>query len=322
MDRAWIQVTVAHRHQEADGIVSLELASLNGGRLPAFDAGSHIDVELPNGMVRQYSLCNDAAETHRYVLGILLDPSTRGGSRSVHQDLREGSIVRISEPKNHFPLVRAERSLLFAGGIGITPILCMAERLAAIGADFELHYCSRSKERTAFLRRIQSSSFAERVHLHFDDEATEQRLNTAAVLSNPDVGTHMYVCGPKGFMDHVMSTARDQHWSDTHIHCEYFAGAVTSASGHTQSSFEIRLASNGRVISVQPDQSIATALAAHGVEVPVSCEQGVCGTCVTRVLAGVPDHRDLYFTDEEKARNDQMTVCCSRAHSAQLVLDL
>ena len=315
-------VVVKKRHVQGQNVAVLEFESIDATRLPKIEAGSHIDVHLPNGLVRQYSICQDPRHEGVFRLGILKDPASRGGSESAFNDLQDGMHLQVSEPKNLFPLVKAKHSVLIGGGIGITPILCMAERLAAIGADFELHYCSRSKERTAFLRRIQSSSFAERVHLHFDDEATEQRLNTAAVLSNPDVGTHMYVCGPKGFMDHVMSTARDQHWSDTHIHCEYFAGAVTSASGHTQSSFEIRLASNGRVISVQPDQSIATALAAHGVEVPVSCEQGVCGTCVTRVLAGVPDHRDLYFTDEEKARNDQMTVCCSRAHSAQLVLDL
>lgn len=321
MNRGWIDVKVAKRTVEARDIVSVELVAADGSGLPPFSAGSHIDVELPNGLVRQYSLCNNSTETHRYQLGVLLDPESRGGSKSVHFDLAEGSAIRISEPRNHFALVPAGKSILFAGGIGVTPILCMAERLAASGACFEMHYCARSRERTAFVDRLSVSSFSDRVHLHFDDEEAEQRLNTKAVLASPSEDTHLYVCGPKGFMDHVMGTAREAMWPESHIHFEYFAGQVQALSG-TEGGFQIRIASSGRVIPVAADQSVLAALNAHGVEVPVSCEQGVCGTCVTRVLEGEPDHRDMYFTEAEKAKNDQMTVCCSRSKSPLLVLDL
>lgn len=320
MDRAWINVRVAKKWTEAIDIVSLELVSTNGESLPTFSAGAHIDVELPNKLVRQYSLCNDAKETHRYQIGVLLDPETRGGSKSIHLDLIEGSEIRISEPRNHFSIAPAGRSLLFAGGIGVTPILCMAEHLAATGAAFEMHYCTRSKERAAFYNRLMKSSFADCVHFHFDTDPAEQRLHAMQVLARPELQSHLYVCGPKGFMDHILTTARELDWAEANIHFEYFAGQTTKASG--DQAFEIRLASSGRTILVTADQSMLAALNLHGVEVPVSCEQGVCGTCVTRVLEGEPDHRDMYFTDAEKAKNDQLTVCCSRAKSPILVLDL
>lgn len=320
MNRAWLEVKVAKKSVEATDIVSLELINLDGTALPPFSAGSHIDFELPNGLVRQYSLCNDASETHRYQLGVLLDAASRGGSKSVHHDINEGSTIRISEPRNHFSLVAGERSILFAGGIGVTPILCMAERLSRVGAEFDMHYCSRSRDRMAFVPRIESSAFAHRVAFHFDDGESAQRLDANAILARPEGSTHLYVCGPKGFMDHVIQTARQQGWGEENIHFEYFAGQ--SQVGSVSGAFEVKIASSGQVIPVAVDQSVVAALNAHGVEVPVSCEQGVCGTCVTRVLAGTPDHRDLFFTDAEKTKNDQMTVCCSRALTPMLVLDL
>lgn len=320
MNRAWLEVRVLHKAVEAVDIVSLELGSSDGSSLPPFSAGSHIDVELPNGLVRQYSLCNDATETHRYVIGVLLDPATRGGSRSVHHDIAEGATIRISEPRNHFQLAHAERSILFAGGIGVTPILCMAERLAATGAPFEMHYCARSRERMAFVDRVGQAAFSNCVSLHFDDGDAAQRLDAPAVLASPQPHTHLYVCGPKGFMDHVMGTARAAGWAEPNIHFEYFAGEAQDASA--DAAFQVRIASSGRVVDVAAGQTIVAALAASGIDVPVSCEQGVCGTCITGVLDGVPAHRDMYFTDVEKARNDQMTVCCSRSATPLLVLDL
>ena len=320
MNRAWLEVKVAKKTVEAVDVVSLELVSTDDSALPPFSAGSHIDVELPNGLVRQYSLCNDATETHRYLIGVLLDAGTRGGSKSVHHDVAVGSTIRISEPRNHFQLVAAERSILFAGGIGVTPILCMAERLASSGAEFEMHYCARSRERTAFAGRLEASAFFPRVALHFDDGLQSQRLDAETALAAPASGAHLYVCGPTGFMDHVMKTAREQGWLEENIHFEYFAGQTQAEGANT--GFQVKIASSGRVIAVAADQSVVAALNAHGIEVPVSCEQGVCGTCVTRVLDGVPDHRDMYFTEAEKIKNDQMTVCCSRARSPLLVLDL
>jgi len=320
MSRAWLEVRVLGKAVEAVDIVSLELGSLDGAGLPPFSAGSHIDVELPNGLVRQYSLCNDASETHRYVIGVLLDPATRGGSRSVHDDIAAGATIRISEPRNHFHLAHAGHSMLFAGGIGVTPILCMAERLAATGAAFEMHYCARSRDRMAFVERIGRAAFSARVSLHFDDGEAAQRLDTKAVLAGPRADTHLYVCGPKGFMDHVIGTARASGWAEPNIHFEYFAGAAQDPPAN--SAFQVRIASSGRLVSVGADQTIVAALAASGIDVPVSCEQGVCGTCITGVLDGVPQHRDMYFSDAEKAANDQMTVCCSRSSTPLLVLDL
>ncbi|MDM0032416.1 PDR/VanB family oxidoreductase [Variovorax sp. J22P271] len=314
-------VKVARKSVEAVDIASFELVAMEGERLPAFAAGSHIDVHVPGGPVRQYSLCNDPAESHRYLIGVLRDAASRGGSSTMHDSVSEGDVLTVSSPKNHFSLAKAaQRSLLLAGGIGVTPILCMAERLAATGAAFTMHYCTRSRERTAFVDRISASSFASQVCFHHDDADPSQRLDLASLLATPVLGTHLYVCGPLGFMNAVLDAARSSGWAEEQLHYEFFAAAAVSSDA--DQNFEVQLASSGRVIPVKKEQSIVQALSAAGVEVPTSCEQGVCGTCLTRVLEGEPDHRDMYLTPEEQARNDQMLVCCSRASSARLVLDL
>jgi vanillate O-demethylase ferredoxin subunit len=239
----------------------------------------------------------------------------------MHERVNEGDLLSVSAPKNHFALAHdASSHLLLAGGIGVTPLLCMAERLAHAGADFEMHYCTRSPARTAFRPRIQSAPFAARVHFHFDDGAAEQKLDITALLASPQPGRHLYVCGPKGFMDAVLASARAQGWPESQIHYEFFAADATPVAG--ESAFEVMLASSGRIVTVAPDRSVVQALAEAGVAVPTSCEQGVCGTCLTRVIEGEPDHRDLYLTPEEQAANDQFLPCCSRARSARLVLDL
>lgn len=317
-----LTVRVVRKTAEATDIATFELVDAQGDALPPFSAGAHIDVHLPNGLVRQYSLCNDSAETHRYLIGVLRDPASRGGgSLAMHDLVNEGDILQISAPKNHFPLAHeARRSLLLAGGIGITPILCMAERLAISGAEFDLHYCTRSPARTAFRNRIRGSAFTSRVHFHFDDGDAAQKLDIAATLDKVEDGTHLYVCGPKGFMNAVLDTARAAGWPEAQLHYEFFAADVGPSD--SDESFEVKLASSGRVIKVEKDKTIITALAAAGVEIPFSCEQGVCGTCLTRVLEGVPDHKDNYLTPEEQAANDQLLPCCSRAKSPMLVLDL
>jgi vanillate O-demethylase ferredoxin subunit len=321
MNAATLAVRVARKAVEAVDICSFELVAEGGGALPAFSAGSHVDVTLPGGLTRQYSLCNDPAESHRYLIGVLKDPATRGGSKAMHEQVKEGDLLTLSAPKNHFALTHdAKRHLLLAGGIGVTPILCMAERLAVMGADFEMHYCTRSRERTAFAGRIAGSKFAGCVQHHFDDGPQAQKLDIAALLAAPQPGTHVYVCGPKGFMDAVLGTARGAGWPEAQLHYEFFSAAPTASE--SDGSFEVQLASSGRVVVVPKDRSVVQALAAAGVEVMTSCEQGVCGTCITRVLEGVPDHRDVYLTPEEQAANDQFTPCCSRAKSARLVLDL
>lgn len=317
-----IRVRVQRKLAEAIDICSLELVPDDGTTLPAFSAGSHVDVHLPGGLIRQYSLCNDPAETHRYLIAVLRDPASRGGSNAIHDVVREGEILTISTPKNHFALAHAaKKSLLLGGGIGVTPILCMAERLAVIGADFHLHYASRSLERAAFVNRIRQASFADKVQFHFDDGDRAQRLDLDALLTGPDADTHVYVCGPKGFMDAVLATARARGWPESQLHWEFFAGAdATPRTG--DEAFDVQLASSGRVITVASDKTVSQALSEAGVELMIACEQGICGTCVTRVLDGVPDHRDSYLSPSEQASNDRFTPCCSRSKSALLVLDL
>lgn len=316
-----IDVVVTRKRREAEGIYSFELAPAEDSLLPAFSAGSHIDVHLPNGLVRQYSLCNHPEDRHRYLLGVLLDPASRGGSQAMHEQVHEGSRLRISEPRNLFPLEHgAGYSVLFAGGIGITPILCMAERLARIGAPFELHYCGRSVGRMAFIEYLRHSAFADGVHVHVDDGEASQRLDSAGVLSAPTRDRHLYVCGPNGFMEHVLGTARAQGWAETQLHREYFTAAAAPVS--EAGGFEVQLASTGQCFQVPATLSVAQVLLEAGIDIPLSCEQGICGTCITRVLEGEPEHRDMFLTDAERARNDQFTPCCSRARSARLVLDL
>jgi vanillate monooxygenase ferredoxin subunit len=321
MNAAELNVRVARKADEAQDICTFELVHADGKALPAFSAGSHVDVHLPNGLTRQYSLCNDPGESHRYLIGVLHDANSRGGSRAMHQQVAAGDVLRISAPKNHFPLAHgATHSILLAGGIGVTPILCMAERLAITGASFEMHYCTRSRERTAFVQRIGTAAFAPQVQFHHDDGAPEQKLMLDAVLGTPRAGVHLYVCGPKGFMDWVLGQARAGGWPAGQLHYEFFTAEV--APSDADAAFEVQLASSGKIVCVPKDQTVVQALAAAGIEVATSCEQGICGTCLTRVLEGEPEHKDLYLTPEEQAANDQFTPCCSRARSARLVLDL
>jgi len=321
MTTSTLTVRVARKWLEAQDICALELVAEPGQTLPGFSAGSHIDLHLPGGLTRPYSLCNDPGESHRYQIAVLRDPASRGGSVAVHAQVHEGQTLQISAPKNHFALAHEARShLLLAGGIGITPILCMAERLANTGAAFEMHYCSRSRERTAFVDRIAHGSLATRAHFHFDDGMADQKLDIAALLAQPEIGRHLYVCGPKGFMDAVLGSARARGWPEAQLHYEFFAAEV-ALSAHDP-SFEVQVASTGQVVTVAPRQSVLQALAAVGVDIAFACEQGVCGTCLTRVISGVPDHKDSYLTPEEQAAGDQFMPCCSRAKTPRLVLDI
>lgn len=313
-----IEVIVARKQAEAEGICSFELCREDGQPLPPFSAGAHIDVHLGSGLVRQYSLCNSAEENHRYQIAVLREPASRGGSERMHAAIQEGDRLAISEPRNLFPLApSAKHSLLFAGGIGITPILCMAERLSHAGEPFTLYYSVRSRDRAAFAERLANSPFAGQVQLCFDDE---QPLDAQAALANPGAGTHLYVCGPGGYMGFILDSARAQGWPEERLHREYFsASPEASAPGE---AFEIEIASSGEVLRVEAHQTIIDVLYDAGIEVPVSCEQGVCGTCVTRILDGTPEHRDSFLTETQRAANDQFTPCCSRAKSPRLILDL
>lgn len=314
-----IEAIVTKKILAADDIFSFHLVRADGASLPEFSAGAHIDVQLPNGLVRQYSIHSSPEDTLRYEIAVLLDPSSRGGSRAMHELLHEGTRVIISEPRNLFPLTPdAKRSLLFAGGIGVTPILCMAQRLNKLGSSFEMHYCSRSRSRAAFVDRIQASGFAEAVTCYYDDEG--EKFNSKSVLGSYIAGDHLYVCGPTGFLEFVLSEARALGWPEESLHREYFAAPIQKPSqGNT---FEIRLASSGQYFVIPAESTVAEVLLEAGIDIPLSCEQGVCGTCLTRVLEGEPDHRDMFLTKEERAKNNQFTPCCSRSKSPVLVLDL
>lgn len=316
-----LEVIVTRKNIEAVDICSFELARVDGEPLPAFSAGSHIDVHIAPGLIRQYSLCNHPQECHRYLIGVLLDPASRGGSQGMHNEIHEGQILNVSEPRNLFSLEHsAKRTLLFAGGIGITPILCMAERLSHSGADFELHYSARSANRAAFQSRINESSFASQAHYYFDDAQPARPLDISSVLGEPAPETHLYVCGPNGYMGFVLDAARASGWAEANLHREYFSASPQAQAGGA--SFEVQLASTGEVYMIPEDQSIIDVLYEAGIDIPVSCEQGICGTCITRVLEGEPDHRDSFMTAAEQELNNQFTPCCSRSKSQRLVLDI
>lgn len=309
---------VARKLVEAEDIVSFALARPDSQPLPAFEAGAHIDVHVPGGLVRQYSLCSRPWQLHEYQIAILIDPASRGGSEAMHRAVHEGDLIRISHPRNLFALASTPTPpLLVAGGIGVTPILCMAEQLAQAHTPFEMHYFSRSKRRTAFLRRIEESSFASQVAFHFDDGSAEQQLPLTRLFARPEAHRRAYVCGPSGFLDASLQAAMQAGWAEDRIHFESF---TPRPQGGPSLSFEVQIASTGAVYVVPPDKTVVQVLAEHSVTVPLSCEQGICATCLTRVLAGRPDHRDFILTPEERAVS--FTPCCSRSLSPRLVLDL
>jgi vanillate O-demethylase ferredoxin subunit len=310
--------------EAAAGIRVFELVPLDGTPLPPYTAGAHIDVHLPAGLIRQYSLCAHPQQNDAYVIAVQNAADSRGGSRAMHE-LRVGDTLSIAGPRNHFPLAHdARHSVLLAGGIGITPLLCMAERLAQAQASFELHYCVRDRARAAFLDRLAAPPLKDHSTLYTDDASADERIDFAHVVRDPAPGSHFYVCGPSGFMEHALAAAKQAGWQDSHLHREYFNAPSADTVGNppAQHAFSVRLARSGTVVRVGEQQTVVQALAAHGVHVETSCEQGVCGTCLTRVLAGEPEHCDLYLTDDERARNDQFLPCCSRARSDELVLDL
>jgi len=319
MQHGWMELEIASRETIATDIVALVLVDPNGDELPPFSAGSHVDVEIAPDLVRQYSLCNNPQDQDRYEIAVLKDPASRGGSVKLHETLHKGSRVRVSEPRNNFPLQSSDaRAILVGGGIGVTPLLCMAERLAILNAPFDLHYCTRSLDRTAFRERIANAAYAPNVHFHFDDGAPGQLLDPAALFAGAEPGSHVYVCGPGGFIDWILAAAEQANVPKGQVHREYFTSVAVEPPAGGEAAFEIQIASTGAVYQVPPDKSVAAVLEENGHGVPISCGQGVCGTCITRLLSGEPDHRDMLALDG----NAEFTPCCSRAFSPRLVLDL
>lgn len=320
MSSNWISARVARKEETATGIFAFELVDPEGKELPPFDAGAHIDIKIGD-KIRQFSLSNAPSERHRYVLGVQRELNGRGGSAAFCDTIGEGDIVTFKGPENLFPLVPdASETVLLAGGIGVTPILAMAERLHVLGKPFVFHYCTRSRARTAFHDRVVEAEYAGNVRFHFDDGPEEQRPDLAAILGQPAPGKHVYICGPTVMMDLAVEIAKKQGWDDAHIHLERFVG-VEAKPGDAR-EFLIEIHKTGQLVTIPANKTVVEALRDVGIEIPVSCEQGVCATCLTNIVAGIPDHRDLILTNQEHESGKIFTPCVSRALSDVLVIDL
>nr|WP_145547686.1 PDR/VanB family oxidoreductase [Variovorax boronicumulans] len=310
-----IAVRVEAVRREAHDVHSYELRRPDGAALPPFEAGAHIDLHLPGGLVRSYSLTNVQTERHRYVVAVALDAGGRGGSRWVHERLHVGARLSVGPPRNHFPLREdAPHSVLIAGGIGITPLRAMQTRLAQLGRPWELHYGSRTRAGAAFADELQA--LGAQVHLYFSDAASG-RMDIARTVQAAPAGAHFYCCGPQAMLQ-TFEAATAAHPAER-VHLERFAAQQAPA---VQGGFVVELARSGRRLPVAPGATILDTLLVHGIEAPYSCMQGICGACETRVLDGQPEHRDSVLSEAERAANRTMMVCCSGARSPVLLLDL
>ena len=300
-----LDVIVRQIRLETSEVRSFVLESASGEPLPKFEAGAHVDVFPIPGLSRQYSLVNDPADCSHYVLGVKREPNSRGGSSALHGNLQEGSKLRISRPKNNFPLRHHKgRNILLAGGIGVTPLLSMSQALFRREAEFQLHYFVRSNSEMAFRELIIGGDWSNRVNYHFG--LVPPLLNDVLeeILRAPDADDLVYLCGPGPFMDVVRGCAANAGWANGQIVLEHFS------------------ARRGIDLIVPSDKSIVEVLRGSGIEVQTSCEQGVCGTCVTQVLEGELLHNDLYLSDDEHEEGRLMTPCVSRCKSKLLVLDI
>ena len=322
MTERTLTVRVARIARETPEILSFELAHPWGRPLPAYEPGAHIDVKMPGGFSRQYSLARAAeGAPASYVIGVKREGASRGGSASMHERVREGDLLPISTPRNHFPLQPdAAHHLLLAAGIGMTPLLAMAQSLAGRGAAFTLCVFARSRAHVAFAEALRDPRLAPHVRLHLDDAGEGEppaRIDLGELLAVHAPGTHLYMCGPGGFMDAVRRAAAG--WPEGCVHAEYFA-APTDAAAPAGKPFTLRLARRGITVPVAADQTAVDALHDVGIDIPVSCEQGLCGTCVVEGEGEGAEHRDFCLSGAE--RRHKVVLCCSRAKGAELVLDL
>jgi ferredoxin-NADP reductase len=312
---ALIEIRVTAIRYAATGIHLFELESLDGTALPSYRPGAHIDLHLPNGLVRQYSLLVAKPEPDRYQIGVKRDPNSRGGSRYLIDELRVGQVLRISAPRNNFPLREdAGHSILIAGGIGITPIWCMVQHLEHLGRDWTLHYACRTRDEMAFGKLLADMSSA---RLHVDVEQDGRLLGVAAILAGAPRDAHLYCCGPAPMLAAFEAATAD--WPRDQIHIEYFTPKVEPAR---QGGFTVELARSGAEYFIPEGHSILAVLLDAGIDVDYSCELGICGACEQRVIAGIPHHHDAILTEEEQAENKRVMICCAGCRSERLVLDL
>lgn len=323
MDNRTLTLRVARVVDMAEEVRAFELVHPWGGRLPGYGAGAHIDVHTPGGFRRQYSLARAAGPgtPQRYVIGVKREAASRGGSLAMHEQVRAGDLVAVSTPRNSFALQPGPGPhWLMAGGIGLTPLLAMAEQLAAEGRDSHLFVFARSRALLPFTAELRA--LGKRVQFHFDDPAAPEKINLRELLASPPApGAQLYLCGPAGFMQAVRQAAAD--WGDERVHAEFFAAPQGGGEAGRGEPFELRLAVSGVTVTVGPEQSAVEALAVLGIGVATSCEQGLCGTCVVRWRpddGSEPDHRDHCLTGGE--RREKVALCCSRARQGLLVVDL
>lgn len=309
------RVRVAAITPLAEGVLRYDLVSADGRALPPFEAGAHIDVHVPLGPVRQYSLIRTAPGTEVYAIAVRRDEAGRGGSIALHDSLEKGTIFGIGAPRQNFPLAAdAGESVFIAGGIGITPIQAMIFDLHARGAPWVLHYCARSRQHAAFADELAALA-PDRVHFYFGGEA---RLDVAALLGNVPADAHVYCCGPAGLMGDVAAASADR--APGRVHFEWFSAPAGEYGA--KRPFEVELRSSGRTLTVPADRTLLEVLRDNDIDLPSSCEEGICGTCEVRVLSGQAEHRDAILTDAEREAGETMMACVSRAQSDKLILDL
>jgi ferredoxin-NADP reductase len=304
---------------EADDVLSLELVRVDGGDLPEWTYGAHIDLIMRPDLIRQYSLCGDPSERSRWTIAVLLEPKSAGGSRFIHEVLRPGMAILAAGPRNNFPLVEAEHHLFIAGGIGVTPLLPMALELEKRGSDWAMLYGGRRRESMAF--RAELGALGSRVTISPEDE--NGLLDLASAIEATPAGTAIYCCGPEPLIAAVELQCEASGRPAPHV--ERFSArsdfvAETPEGGNT--AFQLVLAKSGRRFTIPADQTIIQVLAAEHVFVATSCTEGYCGVCETPVLEGIPDHRDDYLLPEVRATNTKMMVCCSRSKTPELVLNI
>lgn len=303
----------------ADGIVQLRLVAPDGHALPRWTPGSHIDIECGSPeRSRQYSLCGDPADAHAFEIAVLREPDGRGGSAWIHADVRVGDRLKIRGPRNHFRLDEARRKVIFvAGGIGITPISAMARRAQALGMDYELHYSGRRRSTMPFIDEL-AALHGDRLHLHIGEEGGRNDL--AALLATPQAGTQVYACGPVRMLEALEACCA--HWPEDALRVEHFESTLGALDPSKEHAFEVELKDSGIVLTVPADQTLLTTLRAANIDVQSDCEEGLCGSCEVRVLAGEVDHRDVVLTRAERDANQKMMTCCSRACGQRIVLEL
>ncbi len=310
------KLLVASKSEIAKDIYLFEFRDPEGQTLPEFTAGSHLTVELPNGSRRNYSLCSDPAEIDYYQIAVKRDANGRGGSMSMADDVSQGDLISVSEPRNNFELApRASNFIFVAGGIGITPVLSMMRYLKSSGkGKFKLYYCTRDADSTAFVEELKDE-FPGVVKIHHDNGDPNDAFDFWPVFEKP-TNAHIYCCGPRGLMDAVKDMSG--HWAFGSVHFESFG--VDASIAATNTPFDVKLAKSGKTIHIPTDKTILEVLRADGIRVMSSCESGTCGSCKTRLLEGEADHRDMVMTDDDREHN--IMVCVSRAKSPELVLDL